>query len=143
MTSLLCACAAPNISPQAYSSGAVGQVNRTVSGKVVSAREIAVSGTTGTGSNSGAAIGAVAGSSLGSNGRDNLAGAIAGAVIGGIAGASVEANATKQIGMEYVIETSNGSLITIAQGKEPLFNQGDKVLILYGSPSRVIADPRN
>ena len=139
---LLVGCAAPNISPQAYSAGSVGQVNRTVSATVVSAREIAVSGTSGVGSTSGTAIGAVAGSSVGGSGRDNLIGVIGGAVIGGIAGAAIESSATKQTGMEYVVETSNGHLMTLVQGKDPIFKTGEKVLVLYGNPSRVIADPR-
>lgn len=139
---VLAGCAAPNISPRAYSAGSVGQVNRTVSATVISAREIAVSGTTGVGSTSGTAIGAVAGSSIGGSGRDNLIGAIGGAVIGGIAGAAIESNATQQTGMEYVVETSNGNLMTLVQGKDPIFRPGEKVLVLYGNPSRVIQDPR-
>lgn len=133
---------AHNISPQAYSVGSVGQVNRTISGTVISVREVDVSGTTGTGSSTGSAIGAVGGSSLGGSGRDNLAGAIGGAVIGGLLGSAIEGNATKQKGIEYVVETENGNLMTIVQGLSPLFEAGQRVLVLYGSPSRVIVDPR-
>src|ERR1017187_7272793 len=96
---------AHNISPQSYSVGSVGQVNRTISATVISVREVDVAGTTGVGGGGGSALGAVAGSSLGSTGRDNLAGAIGGAIVGGLAGAAIEGNATKQKGMEYVVET--------------------------------------
>lgn len=138
----LIGCAPPNISPQSYSVGSVGQVNRTVSATVVSAREVAVSGTASTGSATGGALGAVAGSSAGSSSRDGLAGAIVGAVAGSLAGAAIEANATKQTGYEYVVETFNGNLMTIVQGSDVVFRAGDKVLVLYGTPSRIIADPR-
>lgn len=134
---------ASNISPTTYSVGSVGQVNRTISATVISAREIDVAGTTGLGGNAGAASGAVIGSGAGgSNSRGNIVGAIGGAVVGGLAGAAIEANATKQKGMEYVIETENGNLMTIVQGIDAVFIQGQKVLVLYGSPSRLIADPR-
>ena len=89
---------ASNISPQTYSVGSVGQVNRTISATVISVREINVAGTTGVGEGGGSALGAVAGSSLGSTGRDNLAGAIGGAIVGGLAGAAIEGHATKQTG---------------------------------------------
>ena len=134
---------ASNISPRTYSVGSVGQVNRTVSATVISVREIDVAGTTGVGGGAGTAAGAVIGSGAGgSNTRGNIVGAIGGAVVGGLAGAAIEANATKQKGMEYVIETENGNLMTIVQGTDTVFAEGQKVLVLYGSPSRLIADPR-
>lgn len=134
---------AQNLSPQTYSVGSVGQVNRTVAATVVSAREVDVAGTSSTGGTVGAATGAVVGSAAGgSNTRGNIVGAIGGAVVGGLAGAAIEGGATKQKGMEYVIETENGNLMTIVQGQEPYFVAGQKVLVLYGSPSRLIADPR-
>jgi outer membrane lipoprotein SlyB len=140
---LLVGCAAPNASTQKYSANTIGQVNRTVSATVVSARLIQIAGTSSTGSSTGAALGAVGGSSIGSNGRDNLAGAIVGAVAGAIAGAAIEGNSTKQNGYEYVVETSNGNMLTIVQGVDPVvFKTGDKVLVLYGTPSRLIEDPR-
>lgn len=139
---LLGGCAS-NISSQTYSVGSVGQVNRTVSATVISAREVNVAGTTGIGGSAGTAAGAVIGSGAGgNNNRGNAVGAIAGAVAGGLAGAAIESNATKQKGMEYVVETENGNLMTIVQGIDPVFATGQKVLVLYGSPSRLIADPR-
>ena len=134
---------AHNISPQTYSVGSVGQVNRTVSATVISAREVDIAGTAGIGGSAGTAAGAVAGSAAGGNStRGNIVGAIGGAVIGGLAGAAIESNATKQKGVEYVVETENGNLMTIVQGTDSIFVTGDKVLVLYGSPSRLITDPR-
>ena len=127
---------AQNISPNSYSVGSVGMVNRTIAGTVIS-------GTSALGGTAGAAVGATAGSALGGGVRSNIVGAVGGAVIGGIAGAAIESSATKQTGMEYVVETENGNLMTIVQGKDPLFTQGSKVLVLYGNPSRIITDPRH
>lgn len=141
LTLLLSSCAS-NISPKTYSVGSVGQVNRTISATVISVREVDISGTRGLGGGVGAAAGGIAGSNMGSSGRDNMIGAIAGAVVGGLAGAAIEEKATQQKGLEYVVETENGNLMTIVQGANVIFNEGQKVLVLYGSPSRIIADPR-
>lgn len=126
---LLTGCAAPDISQRAYSVGSVGQVNRSVSAKVLSAREVNIAGTSGAGASSGAAIGAIGGSSIGGSSRDNLAGAIGGALVGSMIGAAIEGNATKQTGYEYVVETFNGNLMTIVQGGDIVFKVGDKVLV--------------
>jgi outer membrane lipoprotein SlyB len=42
--------------------------------------------------------------------------------------------------MEYVIETQNGALITVVQGSKPPLSVGSKVIILYGTRSRLIPD---
>jgi len=134
---------ASNLSPQTYSVGSVGQVNRTVAATVIGAREVDIAGTTGVGGGAGMATGAVVGSAAGgNNARGNIVGGIGGAIVGALAGAAIEANATKQKGMEYVVETENGNLMTIVQGLDTVFAAGQKVLVLYGSPSRLIADPR-
>lgn len=133
---------ASNISPTSYSVGSVGQVNRTIAGRVISARPVEINGSTGAGGTTGAALGATAGSGMGGSGRANLAGGIAGAVVGAIAGASIEQSATKQSGIEYVVQTENNNLMTIVQGDSPMFIVNDKVLVLYGAPARIIPDPR-
>ncbi len=139
---VLCGCMR-NISPDSYAAGSVGQVNRAVRGKIISARMVDILGSqSGIGATSGAAAGGVAGSAIGGATRENIVGAIGGAVIGGIIGSMAEEGATRQQGMEYVIETDNGSLITVVQGIEPSLNVGDKVIVIYGQRSRVIADTR-
>jgi outer membrane lipoprotein SlyB len=131
-----------NISPQTYSVGSIGQVNRTIAGTVVSAREVDISGTSSTGGATGGVAGAVAGSAASSDARGGMLGAIGGAIVGSIAGAAIESNATKQKGVEYVVDTENGNLMTIVQGSDPFFPSGSKILVLYGHPSRIISDTR-
>jgi outer membrane lipoprotein SlyB len=133
-------CCQRNISPTSYSVGSVGQVNRAVKGVVKSARTVEVDGTTGVGGVAGAATGAVAGSSIGGGGRANAIGAIGGAVVGGIVGAAIERSATRQTAIEYVVETENGALLTLVQGPSPAFSLNDRVIVIYGSPSRLISD---
>lgn len=142
LTALIAGCA-NTTNPNTYSVGSVGQVNRSVSGIVISARPVNINTNTGIGAGVGGAAGAVAGSSIGGGARANALGAIGGAVIGAIAGSAVEQSGANQPGMEYVISTANGSLLTVAQGVDPRFQENDRVIILYGNPSRVIKDPRS
>ena len=138
---LLCACT-PNISPDTYSVGAVGQASRTVRGTIVNAREVNIRGAESVGTSAGILSGGAAGSALGGDDvRLNIIGAVGGAVVGGIAGSAIERNSTKQTGFEYIVETSNGALITIVQGGSRLI-VGQKVFVLYGTRSRIIPVPK-
>lgn len=132
----------PNISPDSYSVGSVGQVNRVVRGVIVSARVVAISGTnTGIGAGAGAIAGGAGGSAIGGSTEANIAAGVAGAVVGGLIGAMAEQEMTRQTGMEYVIEAENGALITVVQGDESPLGVGEKVLVIYGGRARVIESP--
>jgi outer membrane lipoprotein SlyB len=134
----------PNVSPDSYSVGAVGQVNRVVRGVIVSARPVAIAGTnTGIGAGAGAIAGGTGGSTFGGSVEANIVGAVAGAVIGGVVGAAIEEGATRQTGMEYVIEAENAALITLVQGDEVPLSVGTKVMVIYGTRARVIAAPND
>ncbi|NUB05627.1 hypothetical protein FW320_05470 [Azospirillum sp. Vi22] len=137
----LSACA-PDISPSSYAVGSVGQVNRTVRGVVISARPVAIGGTqSGVGAGAGAVAGGAAGSAIGSGVRANIAGAVGGALVGGIIGAMAENAVTRQSGTEYVVQTENSALLTVVQGGGQELSVNQKVLVIYGSQSRIIADP--
>lgn len=138
-TAMACA---PNVRPDSYSVGSVGQVHRTVGGVIVSARTVSIDGFRGGGAMAGGAAGAVAGSQIGGNDAAGAVGAIGGLVVGTIAGAAVERSTSNTTGIEYVVETTNGNLMTVVQGADPPLAVGQDVLVLYGSPARVIADPR-
>jgi len=109
---------------------------------VISVRAVSIDGSQGGGAAAGAAAGGVAGSTIGGSDRANAVGAIGGIVVGAIAGAATERNVSATRGLEYVVQTENGNLMTVVQGPDPTYSTGSKVLVLYGSPSRVIADPR-
>lgn len=128
--------------PSTYSVGSVGQVNRSVPGVIISSRVVTINANTGTAGAVGGVAGAVAGSSIGSGSRANALGAIGGAVAGAMIGAALEHGRSQYQGMEYVVSTANGNLLTITQGYDPQFQENEKVIILYGSPARIIKDPR-
>jgi outer membrane lipoprotein SlyB len=48
---------------------------------------------------------------------------------------------TRQTGIEYVVQTENGALLTIVQGPQPAFSITQTVLVIYGNQARVVADP--
>jgi outer membrane lipoprotein SlyB len=128
-----------DISGSSYSAGSVGNVNRAVEATVISKREVFIHGSNETGAAVGATGGAIAGGNAG--GDDALgiiAGAIGGAVVGGLIGGAAEKDATNQKGIEYVVKTENGVLLTVVQGHDPPIENGQKVIVLYGSRSRLI-----
>ena len=118
-------------------------MNRSVSGTIVSARQVTINTNTGISGTVGGVAGAIAGSGVGGSARANALGAIGGAVVGALVGSTIEQKSANQQGMEYVVSTSNGALMTVVMlDSEPQFQQNDKVLILYGSPARIIKNPR-
>lgn len=131
-----------DVSPASYSVGSVGQVNRVVRGVVISTRTVQIAGTTGLGASSGAVAGAAAGSTIGNSDASSVAGAVGAAVVVGLVGAAIEENATKQTGIEYVVETDTGAVLTLVQGVgDEQINVGERVLVMYGERARLIRAP--
>ena len=127
-----------NINSDYYRATSVGSVNRAVRGTVISVRSVKVYDDSGVGASSGATLGAIGGASSGNSLAGSAALAVTGAVAGGLAGSAVERYSTRQGAFEYVVESSNGALLTVVQGGPAYFNSGDSVLVIYGNPSRII-----
>ena len=101
-------------------------------GVVQSVREVRLNpGDTGVGTAGGAALGAVAGSTVG-GGSGQVAGAIGGAILGGIIGHNIEHSANEHPGIEITVQLDSGQFISIVQGAEEPFRQGERVRILSG-----------
>jgi outer membrane lipoprotein SlyB len=133
---------AQNIGADNYSVESTGEVNRIVPGTIVSSRQVSVSGTKSTGRTVGVLAGAAAGSAIGGGIRSNILGAIGAGLLGGLVGGATEEAVTSQSAIEYIVQTQGGGLVTVTQGPEPAFSKGAKVLVLYGSQARIIADER-
>jgi outer membrane lipoprotein SlyB len=136
---------APSLSPDRYTTGNAGQIQRVMQGVVVSSRVVQVSNNRsglGVGSLTGGALGAIAGSQVG-QGNGSLAAGIGGALLGGIAGNQVQKGLSTQTGVEYVLRLRNKSLISVVQGPTPVFNRGQHVIVQYGAGgrARITADP--
>ena len=98
---------------------------------VLSVRPVTVDGTqSGIGAGAGAIAGGVAGSTIGGH-NDQIVGGVLGAVIGGVIGNAMERGATRENGVEVVVQLRNGERRAIVQavGSET-FAPGDPVVLV-------------
>lgn len=137
--SLLTACA-PNLSSGNYSGSQVGVASKTVTGTIISKRLVQIDNNSGMGGLLGAGAGAVAGSAIGGGTRANILGGIGGAVAGGLIGNAVDKGIHSQQGFEYIIRVSKGNTISVTQTTETNLAVGQKVMVIYGNPVRVIPE---
>lgn len=136
---LLSACATTGDSR--YRVETIGNAKRSVGAIVISNKPIMIqAGTTGTGS----LVGGTTGGLIADNNSDNAGVVFAGIIAGAIIGEMIESNANVHKATEYVIQTKNDSLLTVAQvdKNNPIFKVGEKVILIHGYPSRLIRDPR-
>jgi outer membrane lipoprotein SlyB len=124
-----------------YRIATIGNAKRSVAANVLTVKSVLVKKeTTGAGSSFGGATGGAIALSNSNNIGVIFAGIIAGAVVG----EALEGSANVFKAHEYVIETSNGNIFTVVQidKDNPIFSRGDAVILVYGYPSQLIADPR-
>lgn len=138
---LLSGCAT-NINPDYYQTSNTQQVSVVKHGTIISESQVQVSdsgpGNTLVGTVAGGAAGAVLGSTIGEGSGSALA-AIGGAVLGGLAGSKAEQALSSQTATQYIVQLTDGSTVSVAQGGAPLA-VGTKVLLLEGNPARLIVD---
>lgn len=110
---------------------------------VLSVRPVTIDGTqSGLGGVSGAVVGGVAGSNVGGPRTGAIVG-IVGAIAGGVIGNAVERDATKENGVEIMLQLKNGDRRSVIQanGTEQ-FAAGDPVvLVTTGGKVRVMRAP--
>lgn len=135
--SMLTACA-PNLSSGSYTGSQVGVANKTVTGTIVGKRVVQIDNNSGMGGLLGAGAGAVAGSAIGGGARANILGGIGGAVAGGLIGNAVDKGIHSQQGFEYIIKVSQNNTISVTQAADTNLSVGQKVMVIYGNPVRVI-----
>ena len=130
-----------DLSPNTYQAGDVGQVNQVVPATIVSMRPVKIQASSGTvGTLAGAGIGAVAGSAIGGDTRTNILAGAGGALLGGLAGHAIENKVSSKLGMEYVLRTKDGRLVTVTQTQDLQLGVGQRVLIIYGRQIRIVPD---
>jgi outer membrane lipoprotein SlyB len=138
-TSIIIGCASTD-GVGRYRIQSIGNAQRSVLAEVLSTREVFIMEQT---SGSGATFGGAVGGGLAADGSDNLAVIIAGVIAGALVGEYVEGQANVHNATEYVIKTSNEILLTVAQinDNQEVFIKGDKVVLVYGYPNRLISAP--
>jgi outer membrane lipoprotein SlyB len=110
---------------------------------VLSVRAVTLQGQdTGVGTVGGAVIGGIAGSNVGGPRTGGIVG-IVGAIAGGVIGNAAERNATKENGVELLLQLANGERRQITQGVgSDVFAPGEPVVIVTtGGRVRVMRAP--
>jgi outer membrane lipoprotein SlyB len=124
-----------------YRVQSIGNAQRSITATVLSASPVIIAkDTSGAGSNAGGALGGAMGIDNSDSATVLVVGIIAGAVIGN----AIEAQGNTFKGTEYVIKTETGLLLTVAQvnRNEDIFEKGERVVLVYGYPHRLIRDSR-
>jgi outer membrane lipoprotein SlyB len=136
--SLSLAACAPDLSSSTYSAGQVGVASQTVTGTIVGKRLVRIDRDSHVGTAIGAVGGAVAGSFIGGGTRENILGGLGGALVGGLAGNAIEKGVVRQQGFEYVIRINKNQTISVTQTADNNLAIGERVMVIYGNPVRVI-----
>ena len=121
---------ASSMSGSTYSRDQAQKVQTVHEGEVIMVREVLIEGTkSGVGGLAGGVMGYALGSTIGGGSGKRVARA-AGAVGGAAAGAAIEEGATRQKGLEITVKLDNGETISIVQGADEKFDEGDLVRVL-------------
>jgi len=140
LTSLLTACSTVDGDGR-YRVATIGNAKRSVEAVIITSQSVFVQTAT---SGGGATFGGTTGGLIAGNNSDNAGVIIAGIIGGIIIGDAIEGGANVHDATEYVIKTATGALFTVVQVNKnnPIFQDGDDVILVYGFPSRLIRDPR-
>ncbi len=128
-----------NINSDHYSTNQTGRVSNVSQCTVLNVRYVGVNNDNSSGALIGTIAGGVAGSTIGGGSTANTLGAVGGALLGGLIGSSAEQGLSSQTGIEYIVKLDNGQVISITQGTKDALNVGQRCLVLFGNPSRIIA----
>jgi outer membrane lipoprotein SlyB len=137
----LAACQTAN--PDIVSRNDAQRMSSVQDGTILSIRPITIDGTqSGGGGAAGAIAGGVAGSNVGGQRGSVLVG-LAGAIAGGVIGNAAERAATKEDGVEILVQLKNGERRSIVQGKgAEVLAAGDPVIMVTtGGKVRVMKAP--
>jgi outer membrane lipoprotein SlyB len=124
-----------------YARGQAGEEQHVSRGTIVSMRDVRIDGTnSGIGQIGGGVLGGVAGSTIGSGTRATIAGAVVGAVAGAVLGTVAEQQVTRTTATEFTVREESGLVIAVVQDNDEGLREGDRVVVLRGSRTRVIRD---
>ena len=130
---------AQDINSDSYQLSSVGEASRVEKGVIVDVREVQIQGNDQAGTLAGGLAGGVAGSTIG-RGRGSVLASVGGAVLGALVGGLTQKELTQQKALQYIVRLTNGEMITVIQGMKNPLSVGQKVFVLYGPETRLIAD---
>ena len=127
---LIAAGCASSMSGSTYSRDQARKVQTVHEGEVIMVREVLIEGTkSGLGGLAGGVMGFALGNTVGGGSGKGVARA-AGTIAGAAAGGAIEEGATRQKGLEITVKLDNGETISIVQGADEKFDEGDLVRVL-------------
>ncbi len=141
VTLTLCACTTS--SPDVVSRNDTQRMATVIDAVVLNTRPVIVDGSqSGIGAATGGALGGIAGSSVGGS-RDAMVIGVIGAVVGGVIGNAAERTATREEGLEILVQLRNGDRRSVVQARAAeTFAPGDAViLVTTGGRVRVTRAP--
>ncbi len=130
-------------SPDVVSRHDTQRISTVIDAVVLSTRSVTVDGSqSGLGAAAGGVIGGIAGSSVGGR-RDGAVAGVIGAVVGGVIGNVTERAATREEGLEILVQLRNGDRRSVVQAQAAeSFAPGDAVvLVTTGGRVRVVKAP--
>ena len=135
-----CATASPDVVPRHQAQ----RMEVLFDATVLSVRPVTIDGSqSGLGATTGAVAGGVAGANIGGY-HNSFAGSLLGAVVGGVIGNAVERGATRENGVEIVVQLRNGERRAVVQanGNESWAIGEPVVLVSSGGRTRVTRAPQ-
>lgn len=130
-------------SPDVVSRNDAQRMSTVIEAVVLSTRLVTVDGSqSGLGAATGGVIGGIAGSSVGGS-REGMVVGVIGAVVGGVIGNATERAATREEGLEILVQLRNGDRRSVVQARAAeSFAPGDPViLVTTGGRVRVTKAP--
>ncbi|MDR0633330.1 MAG: hypothetical protein LBF84_04320 [Holosporales bacterium] len=127
---LLVTSCSTDLGTSTYSVSDLGRPQTTMSGTILSVREIAIESTDYVAPTVGTGLGAVAGALIGHSQGKTGTGAMLGGVAGGVGGHLLHKK-KKQRGFEYQIRMDTGHCITMVQGPDIVLAPGQRVTVVY------------
>ncbi len=128
-------------SPNTYAADAAQQEAPVQRGVIVGVRDVHISADGTIGTAAGGAAGGVAGAQLSGSPEVTALGAIGGALVGGVGGAAAEQAIADTNGWEYIVQETNGNLVSITQTSKTALPIGQHVLVIDGSKqARIVPD---
>lgn len=134
----LAACQA-DIGSNQYGTSSVRQAAAASPCSVISVRQVNVKSDNNAGMLAGALAGGVGGYGIGSGSTAHNLGAVGGALLGGFVGDKAQGALSSQAAYEYVVRLDNGQIMTLTQGTDVLLSPGQRCMLLFGDPQRLIA----
>ncbi len=135
----LAACSG-SYSPNTYAAAAAQQANAVTRGVIIGERPVMITPNGTVGAVAGGAAGGVAGSQAPGGVVGSAFGAIGGSLLGGLAGSAAEQAADNTKGWEYIVQQTDGKLVSVTQTDRKPLAIGTHVLVIAGKQARVVRD---